>query len=69
MTNIPDNMDKTMSQLLEHVSLVEDLVEEGYTSELIEEVLEDLNNEFTPAYICKTPEELTAAINDMSSED
>lgn len=58
-----------LTEELKKVALTEELVEEGFSEELANGVAEALYTPFEPAYVCDTPEELTAAIAAMSQED
>ena len=58
-----------VNEELEKVSLTEALVESGFSEALAESVVDGLYNPSEPAYICNTPEELTAAIDAMSEGD
>ena len=51
------------------VNLIEELEENNYSEKLATEVVEDILNPAQPAYICTTPEELSAAIKEMSEAE
>lgn len=55
-----------MITLTEKLNLIYDLEKENFSEELIESIIESVENPQEPAYICTTPEELTAAIAEMS---
>ena len=61
MLNLKEELDK--------VCLVESLIEEGYEETVAESVADSLYNNRGSAYVCTTPEELSAAIAEMSKED
>ena len=63
-------MNKNITEQLKRITLTEDLMEtEGFSEELAESIVDGLYTPDTPAYICNTPEELTAAIAEMSKKD
>ena len=58
-----------ITEELKRVSLTEELIEDGFSEELAESVVDGLYNPSEPAYVCNTLEELTAAIDEMSKKD
>ena len=58
-----------LKEELKKVSLIESLVDDGYEDDFAESIVESLFAPSSPAYVCKTPEELTAAIAEMSEGD
>lgn len=51
------------------VNLIEELEANDYSEELATEIVEDILNPQDPAYVCTTPEELSAALKAMSEEE
>ena len=58
-----------LKEELEKVCLLESLIDDGYEETFAESVVDGLYNNRGAAYICTTPEELSAAIAEMSKED
>lgn len=58
-----------MLTLNEKLNLISELEAENLSESLIEDIVELIENPEDPVYVCNTPQELTAALTEMSMGD
>ena len=60
-------MDKSITEQLKKITLVEELLSIGFSEQLAEGVVESILNPEEPAYICNDSKDLHNAIVEMST--